>query len=167
MIGNDIVDLSLSRFTSATRFGRYANKICSQQEQAQFGVFEAKHISLWRFWSLKEAAFKAEVRLGHAVNFSPQNIEVNLLSSKNAQVDGLQASYTGFSIVDPGFVYSEAKQLNLAESTIRSIQKRSSELTAHQIFKMGKLPFLMTRSGKLKPASISHHGQYYSLFYIS
>ena len=54
MIGNDVVDLSLSVFDTEGRFWRYSQKVCSPVELKQFGHFESNQ----QFLSLRSKKVK-------------------------------------------------------------------------------------------------------------
>ena len=163
MIGNDVVDLTISEFKSEQRFWRYANKMCSAREQAQFGVFEARDISIWRFWSLKEAAFKAAVRLGYAEDFSPSGTLVVLLDNTQSKISLGDLEFLGSSELSGDCLYAEVRHCSAA---LKKVSRRSAD-NPRAIEYKGCLPYVSMGRDTLYPASLSHHGKYYRLIYWS
>ena len=165
MIGNDIIDLRQAKFPDSKRFKRYASKICADEEIAQFGCFEHPFQSLWRFWSLKEAAYKAFLRLDITDSFSPIQTQVRLLDKESSIVSINKTQFYGFSIVESDYIYSEVSLEGLPSTRCIVEMKDASELIS-RITKVDKLPFFQ-KDGIDKVASISHHGQYFGLLYLS
>lgn len=163
MIGNDVVDLSISEFGSEQRFWRYANKICSAREQAQFGVFEEQDISIWRFWSLKEAAFKAAVRLGYTEDFSPSKTLVVLLDNTQSKISLGDLEFLGISELSGNCLYAEVRHCSAA---LKKVNRKSAD-NPIAIEHKGRLPYVSMEGDVLYPASLSHHGKYYRLIYWS
>lgn len=165
MIGNDIIDLNQAKFPDSKRFKRYASKICADEEIAQFACFEQPLQSLWRFWSLKEAAYKAALRMCLVDSFSPIQTQVSLLDAHSSIVSINSTGFSGFSIVESDHIYSEVSLEGLPSTRCIVEMKDASELIS-RITKVDKLPFFQN-DGIDKVASITHHGQYFGLLYLS
>ncbi|MDC7998507.1 4'-phosphopantetheinyl transferase family protein [Gilvibacter sediminis] len=163
MIGNDVVDLSLSAFDSERRFWRYSQKVCSRIELNQFGQFESKQQSLWRFWSLKEAAFKAAVRLGYQGLFRPAKIQVELLDSVRAIIQFDQYRFKGKTHIELQQLWSDVILEDAEFKSIVSVQRRNTVSVSYK----GRLPFVESDTGAKLPASISHHGSFFRLIHLS
>ncbi|GAA3510956.1 hypothetical protein GCM10022393_25800 [Aquimarina addita] len=72
MIGNDIVDLHLARIQSNWRRRGWLDKICSISEQKEIYTAQNPDQTVWKLWSMKEAAYKAHQRLFlHPPRFNP------------------------------------------------------------------------------------------------
>ena len=130
MIGNDIVDIKASEFSSMQRFMRYAAKVCTDHELLQLGRFEGRQQTLWRFWSIKEAAYKAGLRLAVCNSFSPYKIKVELLDEFSAEVHIDTTKFIARSILNCDYVYSEVVLVDSDLSLKRNIVdlKSSSEI---------------------------------------
>ncbi|MGY5849406.1 4'-phosphopantetheinyl transferase family protein [Salegentibacter sp. F14] len=59
MIGNDVVDLELAKVQSNWRRPGYLQKIFTKEECQQILNSKDKDRTLWLFWTMKEAAYKA------------------------------------------------------------------------------------------------------------
>ena len=163
MIGYDVVDLSLSTFDTEGRFWRYSQKVCSPVELKQFGHFESNQQSLWRVWSLKEAAFKAAVRLGYQGLFRPAKIKVELIDSTRAIIQIGHYKFKGRTGIDQQQLWSDVVIKDLDFKSIVSIQKPNCVPISYK----GRLPFIRSEKGGKLPASISHHGSFFRLIYLS
>ena len=163
MIGNDVVDLSISLFDSEQRFWRYSKKVCSARELKQFGKFELEQLSLWRFWSLKEAGYKAAVRQGYQGVFSPINTRVDLLDCQGARVQVDQFMFKGRSTIKPQEVWSEVVLIDLDFKAVISVD----QIKDIKLGYCGRLPYVEYDQGKKLPASITHHGSFFRLIHLS
>lgn len=74
MIGNDIVDLNLSRVQSNWKRKGFLEKQYTPLEQKQ--IFSSKHpeLCLWRFWTMKEAVYKVIVQDHKQRFFDPKKL---------------------------------------------------------------------------------------------
>lgn len=164
MIGNDIIDLRLAHFDNEQRFERYAKKVCTAKEISQFGKFEKPLHSLWRFWSLKESAFKAAVRKGSASQFSPKAYEVKLINAQKSLVSFNTDVFKGFTEVGEHFIHSyvtsDGKRVQL--NTVFSGQNLRRRLTLKFD---GRLPCIFLDGSGWQMASLSHHGQFQSIIH--
>ncbi|SDR79200.1 4'-phosphopantetheinyl transferase superfamily protein [Gramella sp. MAR_2010_147] len=62
MIGNDIIDLSISLSSKKQENTRYLKKVFSEGEINTIKTSKHPEMALWQFWSMKEAAYKAHQR---------------------------------------------------------------------------------------------------------
>ncbi|NJW53364.1 4'-phosphopantetheinyl transferase family protein [Salinimicrobium oceani] len=79
MIGNDVVDLELSRRQSNWRRNGFLEKVFSKAEREIILTSEDHELHVWLLWSMKEAAYKAhqrKFRLPRNLNWLAQQTEI-------------------------------------------------------------------------------------------
>lgn len=87
MVGNDIIDLELTRQKSNWRRKGFAEKVFTSKEQE--AIFESKipFVTAWRLWSMKESAYKLFIQTGGERFFIPLHLKSEIISSVNGIVD--------------------------------------------------------------------------------
>lgn len=75
MIGNDIVDIATAQRESNWQRPRFLQKLFTENEQQIILNSEDSLISVWRFWSMKEAAYKLYTQLNPSRFYSPKKFE--------------------------------------------------------------------------------------------
>lgn len=75
MIGNDIVDLQLSRIESNWRRKNYIEKIFTAKEQIFIQNSIDSESAVWNLWTRKEAAYKVYVQETKITGYFPFKIE--------------------------------------------------------------------------------------------
>ncbi|MFZ0491317.1 MAG: 4'-phosphopantetheinyl transferase superfamily protein [Salegentibacter sp.] len=76
MIGNDIIDLGLAKEVSGLRQSRLYHKLFTPEEQQALKKAEDRNLLFWKFWAMKEAAYKAhQRRFRLARSFEPTKFE--------------------------------------------------------------------------------------------
>lgn len=79
MIGNDIVDLRLARFQSNWKRKGWLDKVFTPTEREFIKLAKNPSFLVWKFWSMKEAVYKANQRLFPSQPvFSPKSFECSL-----------------------------------------------------------------------------------------
>ena len=86
MIGNDIIDLSLAKVQSNWRRKGYLNKLFSDEEQKMILTSSEPDIFVWRLWSMKESAYKAQLRCETLKRFNPVAYECQILTKRLGNV---------------------------------------------------------------------------------
>ncbi|MEP2936974.1 MAG: 4'-phosphopantetheinyl transferase superfamily protein [Gilvibacter sp.] len=180
MIGNDIVDLNFASFNSEERRDRYALKILHPNEQEFYQVSSEKSVLIWRYWSIKEAVYKAFAQQNLAAVFSPSKIEVTIRSSKNATAHIAGNHFHCTSIMSETLVYTVAvarsavylssyfmmkgTQHSGDHTRLKQAAAQLLNLETNRLFiakRNGKIPRLYDRkSQKSWPMSITHHGNF-------
>ena len=120
MIGNDIVDLSLAQVQSNWRRKRFLEKVYSRKEQAMILKSDEPDIMVWRLWSMKESAYKAQVRLDQLIRFNPLAYKCQILSQKQGKVVYKENNFFVISDIKDDYVHS---QVCSEEFDINSISK--------------------------------------------
>ena len=80
MIGNDIIDLSLAKAQSNWQRKGFLEKQFSANEQRFILAATNSFILVWRFWSMKEAAYKCYTQQYQKRFFAPQKFECSMVS---------------------------------------------------------------------------------------
>ena len=80
MIGNDIVDLHLAKTQSNWQRKGFLEKQFTQKEQC--AILNAKNpfVTVWLFWSMKEAAYKCYTQKSNERFYAPQKFDCRLIS---------------------------------------------------------------------------------------
>ena len=183
MIGNDIIDLSLAKIESNWQRRGFLEKQFTANEQ-QLILAATNPFSLaWRFWSMKEAAYKVFTQQNEMCFFAPKNFDCLLISKKEGMVLYKGQIFYTSSIVTRNYIFTLARyekstkpyskfvkpqvidimiKIKLEDVTKFSAteieQKKSKNGVPLYYYK----DILLTRS-----CSISHHGNYgvFSLLY--
>ncbi|WP_271767926.1 4'-phosphopantetheinyl transferase superfamily protein [Aquimarina algiphila] len=173
MIGNDIVDLALSRTESNWKRKGWVQKIFTAIEQHY--IFEADHpeIQVWKFWSMKEAVYKAhQRRFGHLPKYNPKDFNCTL----GGEVTIGKCVYKTSTMITEKYIYSIAKASNIEYDTqIFDETLRMHPLLLQKIAENYKIdssivtikkdgngiPMVrIDQKAEDIPISITHHGQY-------
>jgi len=152
VIGNDIVDLKLANTEINWRRNGFLNKIFTQQEQNQILTSKIPDLTVWSFWSRKEAAYKIYNRQSGIRKFNPIQYECFDLELERVVFEDSEF-YTRTQI-NSEFVYTEAV-LNLSD-----FDKIKTILKPLKIYKKDGVPNYLDQNLVLKPLSITHHGTF-------
>lgn len=107
MIGNDIIDLAHTRATTDWTRNGYLQKVYSEEEIANIRSSDDPFSLVWRYWSMKEATYKAHLRLTRDVGYYPSRLACHITDSSKGRVtiDGL--CYDVESEMDKHYLYSQ------------------------------------------------------------
>ncbi|WP_438712026.1 4'-phosphopantetheinyl transferase family protein [Aquimarina muelleri] len=79
MIGNDIVDLQVAKVQSNWQRRGWLQKICTSAEQKDILSSKNPEMLVWKYWSMKEATYKAHQRhFKLSPVFNPKSFECTL-----------------------------------------------------------------------------------------
>ena len=106
MIGNDIIDLSLAKTQSNWQRKGFLHKQFSSQEQALIYNSEHPFKSVWRLWSMKEAAYKAVVQQQNRRFFAPKKFDCTLNSATEGVVHFKGQAFTCTTTITRAYIYS-------------------------------------------------------------
>ncbi len=110
MIGNDIVDLQLASKQSNWQRRGWLQKIFTIEEQQCIKDSKTPETLVWKFWCMKEAAYKAhQRRFSISPKFNPKNFEC-LLDNK-VRIDN--HTYTIYTEATTEYVYSIVKKVGI------------------------------------------------------
>ena len=184
MIGNDIVDLKLAEVQSIWWRQGFLDKTCTTEEQAMIHRSEMPDQLLWRFWSMKESAYKSVLRLEKKIKLNPLAFQCRVIDQTGGRVIYGDMEFNTVSSANDDFVntiaYSASFEKSLHERTIRidptenpskMLRQAVIEFNSRQMgcgeneMEIRKNPLGIPElylSGEKTPAmmSLSHHGRY-------
>lgn len=177
MIGNDVIDFSLAREINSFRRSRLYRKLFSAKEQEALENAEDRDLLFWKFWAMKEAAYKAhQRRFGLPRSFEPVQFQCSISAGKeavhvgelqyNIQISVFQDHLQCIALGLPGERFQQEisptsaetkEKLFAAVSTLKAIPKEKIYIEKDKDF----IPHLMYRSRPLNCSfSLSHHGNF-------
>lgn len=155
MIGNDIIDLELTRIESNWKRKNFIEKLFTEEEQKLIAAGENPEIALWSLWSRKEAVYKIYHRQNKIRAFIPK-----LISCQPIQI--ATPEFLGEVIVN-GFVYYTRTEINSryiyteAVAAYEYFQKIMNVNSADIAKDHDGIPYEYSTKN---PVSVSHHGRY-------
>lgn len=183
MIGNDIIDLSVAKLESDWQRKGFLEKQFTEIEQQLILDSPSPFISVWKIWSMKEAAYKAYTQQNELRFFAPKKFNCLFMSKQKGLVMYKDQKFYTSSIINREFIFT------LAGSN-KSDQPYSEFITPRFIdcgikTKLSEIKSLCVKEIKQKKAknrapayyykeilltkscSISHHGKFgvFSLIY--
>lgn len=184
MIGNDVVDLHLANLENDWQRPRYLSKIFTQKEQSHIAAEKNKTEMVWRLWSMKEAAYKAnQRRFGLFSKFNPTEFHCEPTSKENGIVRIGKENYETITAITSEFVGTVAKlenytmvihsrlERNIEPNELHVKLKKYLSLKSKQHISMftiekdkNHIPWIFKDGSRWEiPFSFSHHGKF-SLF---
>ena len=183
MIGNDIIDLSLAKTESNWKRRGFLEKQFTANEQKLILAAKNSFVLVWKFWSMKEAAYKVYVQQNELRFFAPKKFNCLLTSEKKGFVHFEDQIFYTSSTVTQNYIFTVASLEKATEAYSKfvlpqtidiMIKIKLEELTTFSAIEIEQkkskngAPFyyykniLLTRS-----CSITHHGNYgvFSLLY--
>ena len=154
MIGNDVVDLALSRSESNWQRNGFLDKIFTSSEQILIQNSENQEIVVWILWSRKEAVYKIWNRKSGIRKFNPLQIECLDLELSNGKVQVNNEIYYTKSDVNAEFIHSIAVFELIQFENI--LLKTKSEAVEN----INGIPFYKSDNSKSKIISKSNHGRF-------
>ncbi|KAA5532243.1 4-phosphopantetheinyl transferase family protein [Taibaiella lutea] len=175
MIGNDIVDLNISRQESNWQRKGWMQKIFSAEEQAVIYLSADQEKMVWLFWSMKEAAYKIFNRNSGKICYAPDSLHctIDKISQEEALGKVLHKGivYHTHSVFETDYIHTVAKPEAVNDKINITLIRKVNEpikLPAHLTLNKDNLgiPYLLDiNSGHSIDASLSHHGSYTALVY--
>ena len=159
MIGNDVIDLPLTRHESNWKRKGFIQKLFTDREQSIIANNSDSEIVIWLLWSMKEAAYKIYNRQTKIREYIPQELECSILTKTSTYANGIVRCrniiyYTKTNLTTE-YVHTVAvTSLNDLEDIIQ-IERRGIGKDEHGI------PYLLSAQNKHQQAvSISNHGRF-------
>ena len=87
MIGNDIIDLSLAKIESNWHRRGFLEKLFTENEQKLISAAPNPFVIVWKFWSMKEAAYKVYTQQDKQRFFAPKKFDCLLISENKGLVN--------------------------------------------------------------------------------
>lgn len=165
MIGNDVIDLSLSRRESNWQRKGFIQKLFTAKEQLSIASNSHSETIVWLFWSMKEAAYKIYNRQTKRREFIPQKFECFLLTETTTYVTGivrcLDMVYHTRTDISIEYIHTVAViSLNDFDNVIQIERERI-------VKDEYGIPYLLSAIDKYRqPVSISNHGNFEKIVII-
>ena len=176
MIGNDIIDLSLAKTESNWQRRGFLEKQFTVNEQKLILVATNPFALVWRFWSMKEAAYKAYTQQNEIRFYAPKKFECIIMSEKEGLVFFKDQIFYTSSIVTQSYIFTTASldketkaytKFVIPEVIDKAIKSKLADVTTLSVtgIKQKKskngAPYYCYKNILLtKSCSISHHGNY-------
>lgn len=183
MIGNDIVDISLAITQSNWRRKGFLEKLFSISEIDLVMKNRNPTSMVWRLWSMKESAYKANYRINKIRKFNPQQLECEVIDEQLGEVKIGANLYHVKTEMNQFYIHSIALSSGFKESVQQQIHNNESLVNSNELHDLllqhvafsGNynqrelllkkttefIPELFRNKNKLKTiCSLSHHGTY-------
>lgn len=137
MIGNDIVDLRLAKSAHRWREQRFQEKVFCEQEQNLITQVSDPFGCLWRFWTMKESAYKVFKQTSPESTFSPISFTCRLLTDSMGMVNFGSTQYKMQTFSNKLFIYSFCTdhQSNIIENQYFTIQEHKTKQISRYIYR--------------------------------
>ncbi|KAA6438453.1 4-phosphopantetheinyl transferase family protein [Dyadobacter flavalbus] len=151
MIGNDLVDLHCASIESNWERKGFLDKLFTATEKAHIHSGADPFLQVWKYWTMKEAAYKIYSRMTGIRNFAPPKLCCTPGEHHYGTVltDGLKF-YTCTDTTD-----------NYIHTTAALHSGQLADIRIEIIHYLGEMPAYASKN----PACVSHHGQYLALIY--
>ena len=176
MIGNDIIDVSLASTESDWKREGFLEKQFTAKEQRIILKANNPFEMVWRFWSMKESAYKIYTQQNQERFFAPKKFECEFTSEEEGTVHFQDQKFYTISNLNVNYIFTVAslKKETMVFSEIgpsfgidKRIKKKLEEetgISASEIeqkkAKNGTPNYYHKNELLLKSCSISHHGNY-------
>ena len=183
MIGNDIIDLSVAKLESNWQRRGFLEKLFTENEQQIILAASNPFVLVWKFWSMKEAAYKIYTQQNEVRFFAPKKFACLLFSEKEGLVNFKDQIFYTSSIVTRDYIFTLASlekaikaysKFVIPQLVDRMIKIKLEDVTGFSTKKIrqkktkNKAPLYYYKNILLtKSCSISHHGDFgvFSLLY--
>ncbi len=108
MVGNDIIDLELTRQQSDWQRKGFLQKIFTHEEQSRIHSSENPFMTVWRMWSMKESAYKLFIQTGQDRFFNPLRLSCEIHSPREGLVNIEKLNIYTRSKFHPKFIFTRA-----------------------------------------------------------
>ena len=184
MIGNDIVDLSLAKVESNWQRKGFLRKLFSAEEIDLISYAAEPDLMVWKLWSMKESAYKADFRSSKKRKFNPSKFQCEVVTDTSGNVQYEGSMYKTNTLIGHNFIHTSAWQegcnVSISKPMIKTFNTQVSSVELYQslVLMMATtkaykekdlrvikssvgIPELYKNQLKLETlCSISHHGRY-------
>ncbi|MFI0490263.1 4'-phosphopantetheinyl transferase superfamily protein [Flavobacterium sp.] len=159
MIGNDIVDLALTKKESNWKRKGFLDKIFTEKEQIMISKAKNQELMVWNLWSRKEAAYKIYNRQTQIRGYFPLQLECFDLEI----IDGF---YFGKVVIKENLYFTKTTITSQFINTIAVVNSQDFDAikileNSENIQKNNGIPSYCKKENLvIKSVSISHHGRF-------
>jgi phosphopantetheinyl transferase (holo-ACP synthase) len=166
MIGNDVIDIVLSRKESNWQRRGFIEKIYTLDEQLLIANSEDPEVMVWILWSMKEAAYKVYNRQTKVREYIPQKLVCTIaLQNRNTGMGNVICcgkTYYTKTIVSQDQIHTVAVIHFEDLNKVIEIEKKAVSKDRNG------LPYLSNSLlNTIQDVSVSHHGRFQKVVAIS
>lgn len=186
MIGNDIIDLNLAKTQSNWKRKGFLEKQFTVSEINHILNSEKPFITVWRFWSMKESAYKCYTQKLQKRFFAPKKFECFLISNEKGIVIFNNQKFYSKTIINSLYIHTIVNDIleennnngNLfkfigSSKTVdkdlkNQLQKEIGVNSLHIVKRKSDIgvPFFYHQEKKItESCTISHHGNHGAFSY--
>ncbi|MEO7523254.1 MAG: 4'-phosphopantetheinyl transferase superfamily protein [Ferruginibacter sp.] len=151
MIGNDLVDLHCASIESNWERKGFLDKLFTASEKDKIYSSADPFLQVWKYWTMKEAAYKIYSRMTGIRNFAPSKLCCAI------------GEHTYGTVLTDGLRFHTRTDVNVnyIHTTAGLLSNQLTDIRIEIIHYLGEMPEYASRN----PACVSHHGQYLALIY--
>ncbi len=166
MIGNDVIDLSLTKRESNWKRKGFLNKIFTKKEQLLILQSDNPEILVWNLWSRKEAVYKIYNRQTQIRAFIPLQLECFDLEEKEGFIYGKVICYNTCYFTKTRITTTIIETIAVANSSdFDNIHYLKS---SENLVKVNGIPnYIDSEKQLVKPVSKSHHGRFEKIIWLN
>lgn len=158
MIGNDVIDLVETRRESNWKRKGFLEKLFTEEEQDFIRRSQDPEITVWLFWSMKEAAYKIYNRETKIRAFIPKKLLCTIDSLNSNEASG--KVYCDKNVYFTLSTLTSESIHTVAVSVIENISSVGEIINENITKDENGIPYLKTFANTLQDVSISHHGRF-------
>lgn len=183
MVGNDIVDLFSAKLESNWQRKGFLEKQFTKAEQDVIVSAQHPFLTVWRMWSMKEAAYKIIMQSRTERFFAPKKLKCTIISNKRGVVSFESQTFFTETISNTEFIHTIAldkESKKRISSFVGSALSIENEIKNHlfeetrilrseirkQKSAVGAPNYFYQEKQLTDSCSISHHGNYNSFAFI-
>jgi len=185
VLGNDIIDIKEARRTSNWQRKGFLDKAFTSNEQKVIKESLNPFYLVWRFWSMKESAYKVSIQFGLGRSFNPSSIQCTIISSEVGLISIGDLCLYSETKVSKDYILSLVSSINTNKITTKVLKipalnlHMQKEVLHQQIIAQVSteynydkdylrvqktnlnVPYISHKNKKIAShISISHHGKY-------
>lgn len=175
MIGNDIIDLQLVKTQSNWQRPGFLEKQFTDKEIRLIYESNDPFLLVWRFWSMKEAAYKIVVQQFEKRFFAPKKLECTVFSDSTGEVVFEDESFQVRTESTTEYIYSVAGDssfhwLNIQSRSdfFKEVERKFGYSSTQLNIKKNKLGIPKLFSGDEQVSNSftkTHHGRFEAIEY--
>lgn len=106
MIGNDIVDIAVTKRETNWQRKRFLDKVFTVKEQQLIANATNPFLVVWRLWSMKESAYKSYIRYNQKRFFDPKKLSCTIDDLHYGNVAIENSKFPIRTIIQSNYIYS-------------------------------------------------------------
>ncbi len=151
MIGNDVIDLELSRIESNWKRKGFLDKLFSVREQKMIQNAKNSELMVWNLWSRKEAAYKIYNRETNIRAYIPLQLQCFILPNDADYVLCNKRKY---------YTITTITKEKIETIAVKNQSDFENCIVLKDLISVEKINGIPQNKISKKPVSISHHGRF-------